>query len=622
MKSNQEQKKDKSLKNKRLSKESLKKLWRIARFAAPYKSYFIIGMFFLVVSTLTALAFPMLAGKITDAANTSLFGKMKQDIEGDAWAQWFNSVDRVAMAFLVILLIQSVASYFRIWLFAIVTERSIADIRATLYEKMLGLPLSFFEKNRAGDLSSRLSADITQLESLFSFNLAELFRQLMTLLIGVIVIFFTSARLALVMLATFPVMIGMAILFGRFIRKLSRRRQDALAQANVVLEETLQAIQVVKSFVNELFELGRYRRRLDEVVHSGLHSARYRGFFISFIIFALFGGIVLVLWYGARLVEAGELQVGELFSFILYTVFIGGSLGGMSDLYAQLQKSIGASERILEILEEQGEVPALQKELPALQVKGNIQFEDVHFAYPTRPEVEVLRGIRFEIQAGEKIALVGHSGAGKSTIIQLLLKFYTPLKGRILADGLDLQAIDTRAWRSHIAIVPQEVILFGGTIRENIAYGKPGATEEEIIEAARQANAWDFIAQFPDALDTVVGERGVKLSGGQRQRIAIARAILKNPSILILDEATSSLDAESEQAVQQALETLMQGRTTIVIAHRLATVRNMDKILVLKNGRIAEAGTHEELLARPEGIYYNLVRLQLEENYNSSSAKA
>lgn len=602
----------------RFNRQGFQKLWQVLRFAMPYKAYFLFGMLCLIVSTLGALAFPMLAGKITDAANISLFGisSVGQGYTSSGWLLAVDSVDKVALLFLIVLIVQAAASYGRIWTFAIVTERAIADIRAKVYEKLLSLPVSFFEKNRTGDLTSRIGSDITQLESLFSFNLAELLRQFMTLGIGIIIIFITSARLALVMLITIPLLVAMAILFGRFIRQLSRRRQDALAQANIVLDETIQAIHVVKAFVNELFELGRYRHRLEQVVRSGLYAARYRGAFISFVIFALFGGIVLVLWYGASLVEKGQLQVGELFAFILYTVFIGGSLGGMSDLLTQLQKSIGASERILEILQEPSETQLsdLNPAVAPLVGQSHIIFDQVHFAYPARPTLEVLKGISFEIRSGEKVALVGHSGAGKSTLIQLLLKFYEPQHGRILANGIDIRSIDTRSWRSQIAIVPQEVILFGGSIKENIAYGKPNASEQEIMEAARQANVWQFASQFPDGLDTIIGERGVKLSGGQRQRIAIARAILKNPSLLILDEATSSLDAESEQAVQQALQQLMQGRTTIVIAHRLATVRHMDKILVLHEGCIKESGTHEQLLANEHGFYHNLVRLQLVEN--------
>jgi ABC-type multidrug transport system fused ATPase/permease subunit len=338
-----------------------------------------------------------------------------------------------------------------------------------------------------------------------------------------------------------------------------------------------------------------------------LSTAKYRGAFISFIIFALFGGIVGVMWYGASLVASGEMSVGELVSFVLYTTFIGGSIAGLGDIYSQLQKAIGSSERVVELLAEEEEAGAGEQ---IVDFKGNIEFEEVGFHYPTRPEVEVLQGLSFQIQSGEKVALVGPSGAGKSTIIQLLLRFYEATKGQIRIDGQSLSHWELASLRSKIGIVPQEVLLFGGSIRENIGYAKPGATEDEIITAAKKANAWQFISQFPEGLDTLVGERGIKLSGGQRQRVAIARAILKDPAILILDEATSSLDAESEVLVQEALNELMKGRTTLISAHRLATIRKVDRIYVLAGGKIVEQGNHQELVQEPGGIYANLVRLQ------------
>jgi ABC-type multidrug transport system fused ATPase/permease subunit len=416
------------------------------------------------------------------------------------------------------------------------------------------------------------------------------------------------------MLSTFPVLVIGAVMFGKFIRKLSRKAQDELANANVVVEETLQSIHVVKAFSNEYIEINRYDNALQRVIANALKAAKYRGGFTSFIILAIFGGIVGVLWYGATLLEQNLLTVGELTTFIIYTAFIGGAVGGMGDLYAQFQRAIGASERIREILGEESEVI---KPLPvaargALKIYGDIDFQEITFAYPTRQDIDVLKNISFRIGAGQKIALVGYSGAGKSTIVQLLLRYYPIEKGRITVDGKDIRQYDILQYRQNIGIVPQEVILFGGTIKENIAYGKPDATEEEIIGAARQANALDFIQSFPEGMQTLVGERGVKLSGGQRQRIAIARAILKDPAILILDEATSSLDAESEKLVQDALDKLMAGRTTIIIAHRLATIRKVDHIYVISEGKIIESGTHEELVQVEEGLYHNLVKLQFE----------
>ncbi len=412
------------------------------------------------------------------------------------------------------------------------------------------------------------------------------------------------------MLLTFPILVVLALVFGKYIRKLSKKTQDQLAQANVVVEESLQSVSVVKAFTNEIFETNRYANILMSVVNVAIRTARFRGLFISFIIFAIFGGIVAVGWYGAFLVQSNEMTVGELFSFVLYTPFIGFSIGGLGDIYSQLQRSIGASERLLEILKEKDE--AEERNFPPVKLQGKIEFDGVSFAYPTRKDFQVLKDLHFQVEPGEKVALVGQSGSGKSTIINLLLRFYAVEDGAIKVDGKSIQEFNLTAYRKNLGIVPQEVILFGGTIRENISYGKPAATFEEIQEAARQANALDFIESFPEGFDTLVGERGVKLSGGQRQRIAIARAILKNPSILILDEATSSLDAQSEVLVQQALEKLMEGRTTIVIAHRLSTIKKVDRIFVIQEGRLAEMGSHLELSALSNGIYRNLLTLQLQ----------
>jgi ABC-type multidrug transport system fused ATPase/permease subunit len=586
-------------KKRKLDKTGFQKALKLFGYTQPYRKYFWIGMIFLVVSTLTTLTFPTLSGKIADVAS------------GDT--SWLlKSVNEVALVFFGILFLQAVASFFRVYLFANVSERTMADLRASLYNKIITLPVSFFEKNRVGDLISRVNTDISQLESMLSFGIAELFRQVAVLTIGVSILLIRYTELALVMLAIFPVMIIVAVIFGKFIRKLSKKAQDELATANTIVEETFQAIQVVKIFTNEFWEQKRYRARLDSLVKIALKTSIFRGIFVSFLIFALFGGIVLVLWYGASMIAKGTLKTGELIEFILYTIFIGASVAGMGDLYAQLQKTLGASERILEILGEQSEVVPLEKVQKA-DILGDIWLQDVEFAYPTRPDVVVLKSFNLHIAKGEKVALVGHSGAGKSTVAQLIMKLYPFQAGNIWIDGIPIQEWNTTALRANIAFVPQELILFGGTIRENIAYGKPNATKAEILEAARRANALDFIERFPDKFETIVGERGVKLSGGQRQRIAIARAILKNPKILILDEATSALDAESEKLVQDALNELMKDRTTIIIAHRLATIRNADKICVLNEGKVVEEGTHEELISNKNGIYHNLVRLQLEE---------
>lgn len=577
----------------KLNKQNLSKLGGIFRFLMPYRWAFFSGMVFLLFSSLTLLTFPFVAGKLIDTA------------QGSSWI--VDDVNSIAWILIAILAVQSIFSFFRVWLFALVSERSMRDIRKELYSRLVRLPMSFFDKRRTGELISRITADVSQLQDTFSTTLAELFRQIITLVAGVGFLLYNTPKLTLFMLGTFPVLVLIAMVFGRFIRKLSKKTQDELAAANVIVEETLQSITTVKSFVGEAYESARYGKGLNAVVGVALTTAKYRGAFISFIIFALFGGIVAVMWYGASLVASGEMSVGELVSFVLYTTFIGGSIAGLGDIYSQLQKAIGSSERVLEILDEE---PELEEGAVSEKFEGKIEFANVGFRYPTRPEVEVLKNVSFQIQSGEKVALAGHSGAGKSTIIQLLLRFYETEKGAILVDGRDVKDWNLKALRSKIGIVPQEVLLFGGSIRENIAYAKPGATEEEIIQAAKKANAWQFITQFPEGLDTLVGERGVKLSGGQRQRVAIARAILKDPAILILDEATSSLDAESESLVQQALDELMKGRTTLIIAHRLATIRKVDRIYALSEGKIVEQGSHQDLLKNEGGFYANLVRLQ------------
>lgn len=582
----------------RLNRTGFEKLMGIFTFVSPYKWTLLLGILCLVLSSVTLLSFPYFAGKLLDIAS----GK---------GGFILSSINQIAIALLGILIVQGVFSFIRVYTFAIVSEKTLADIRLSVYEKMLWLPLSFYDKRRVGELISRITSDVGVLQDTFTITLAELLRQVLVLIAGTIVIFVLTPKLTLFMLLTFPVLVLAALFFGRFIRKLSKKTQDQLASTNVIVEETLQSITVVKSFTNELFEAARYKKSLKGVVRIALHAAKYRGVFISFTIVALFGGIVAVSWYGALLVQANEVTVGELFSFVLYTTFIGGSIAGLGDIYSQLQKSVGASERIMEILAETDEKEGL---VTSLRLEGRIQFKNVAFSYPIRADLPVLKAIDFEIDAGQKIALVGPSGSGKSTITSLLLRYYQLNEGAVLVDGKPINEYPLSNYRSNIGVVPQEVILFGGTIRENIAYGKPTATDQEIAEAARKANALDFILTFPERMNTLVGDRGVKLSGGQRQRVAIARAILKDPKILILDEATSSLDAESERLVQDALENLMEGRTTIIIAHRLSTIRKVDRILVIKEGAIAESGSHDELTDKSNGIYSNLLKLQFEES--------
>jgi ATP-binding cassette subfamily B protein len=579
-----------------LTASNLRKLLGIFQFVLPYKWTFAGGLLALALSSATTLSFPFLAGKILDVAS----GKT---------GFFLTSIDQIAIALISVLVIQSGFSFIRVYTFSVVSERTLADLRQAVYEKLIWLPMTFFDSRRVGELLSRITSDVGTLQDTFTTTLAEMLRQILVLIIGTTVILVLTPKLTLFMVLTFPVLVIGALAFGKFIRRLSKKTQDQLAGTNVIVEESLQSIAVVKSFTNEHFESARYRKSLMEVVETAIHAAKYRGLFISFTILALFGGIVGVIWYGGTLVQSGEITPGELVTFVFYTMFIGASIAGLGDIYSQVQRSIGASERMLEILDELDENNAAKEKW---KLKGAISYDAVGFSYPTRSDVTVLKDISFTVKPGEKIALVGPSGAGKSTIASLLLRFYPVSTGNIIVDGQDVSAYSLSGYRQNVGIVPQEVILFGGTIRENIGYGNPQATAHEIYEAARQANALEFIESFPEQFETRVGDRGVKLSGGQRQRVAIARAILKNPSILVLDEATSSLDARSEQLVQEALEKLMENRTTIVIAHRLSTIRKADRILVIKDGQIAESGSHDELSGLDNGIYRNLLKLQWE----------
>jgi ABC-type multidrug transport system fused ATPase/permease subunit len=580
----------------KVDKKGLQKALKIFRFVIPYKWTFGFGMMFLLLSNLTTMSFPLLIGEMTKVIE----GKSKY------------LINEVTIFFFAILIVQAILSFFRIYTFAQVSEKSMRDVRQTLYAKIITMPIFNFEKRRVGELMSRITSDITQLQDVLSITLAEFFRQIFTLIGGIALITYLSWKLTLFMLATFPLLVVAAIVFGKFIRKISKKSQDELAATNIIVEETFQSIQAVKSFTNEGYEVNRYAQSLNKVIEAALRAATMRGGFVSFVIFALFGGIVGVVWYGAQLVAQGDMILADLLTFIFYTAFIGGSVGGLGDIYAQLQKTIGASDRILEILEDPSEVHLEDKTENVAIDFGTIELKNIHFSYPSRPSVEILKGISIRIEPGQKVAIVGTSGTGKSTLAQLMMRFYEPNSGEIELNGRNINAYSVNSWRKMLALVPQEVLLFGGSIRENIAYGKPGATQDEIEHAAEQAYAREFIESFPEKWDTLVGERGVKLSGGQRQRIAIARAILRDPKFLILDEATSALDSESEKWVQSALEELMKNRTSLIIAHRLSTIRSADQIIVMESGKIVEAGTHEELLARKQSVYRKMVSLQTE----------
>lgn len=586
----------------RLNKENWKEALLVFRYLGPYRWWFIAGLVVIGLSSLTTLAFPYLLKVLIDTVGS------KGAIPGDP------TPGQVALWMVGILVIQGFLSFSRVYILTQVGERALADLRTDVYLRLIRLPMDFFAQRRVGELSSRISTDLSQIQDALTFMLAEILRGIVTLLAGIGLILFISAKLTLVMLSVIPVVVVFAVLFGRYIRRLSRDAQDRLADSNTVVQESLQGISNVKAFTNEWYELDRYRRSLSKVVDISIRNGRVRGLFISFMLFSLFSAITLVVWFGVGLMQAGELSFGDLTAFVVYTSFVGGSMAGFADLYSNLQKTLGATQRVREILKEETEDVVSGKPFidPEHRLRGELEFRGVAFAYPSRRELPVLRDVSLHARSGQQIALVGPSGAGKSTIASLILRFYEPDAGEILVDGRPVTGIPISQLRAQMALVPQDVLLFGGTIRENIAYGRPDADMDAIVQAARLAHADEFIDSFPEAYDTLVGERGVKLSGGQRQRIAIARAILRDPAILILDEATSSLDSASESLVQHALENLMRNRTSFVIAHRLSTIRNADRIIVLDKGVVRESGTHDELLQHPDGLYKDLHRLQID----------
>lgn len=521
-----------------------------------------------------------------------------------------NSVNGIALALFILFGIQALFSFFRVVLFNNVTENALRDLRNDAFQRMIYMPMDFFNTHKVGELTSRIASDITQIQETLRTTIAEFFRQIVVVVGGITFLVFISWKLSLIMLATVPVMALVAVFFGRYIRKLSKNAQDFTASSNSIIEEALSGIANVKSFTNEVFNLKRFRKNTQEMRDLNVKSGIWRGVFVSFIIFCLFGAIVFIIWQGMTMTQGPHPSLAKegFYQFILFTIMMGASIGSIPELYANIQKAIGATENLIEIMQSATEQETVTGTIKNT-IEGSIRMENVAFHYPQRADVAVLNGLTFSIDKHQTLAIVGSSGAGKSTIANLLLRYYEPTSGSLFFDETDAQTIELEHLRKHIAIVPQEVMLFADTIMENIRFGRPDASNEEIETAAQLANAWEFIQGFPEGLETQVGDRGIQLSGGQKQRIAIARAILKNPSILILDEATSALDSASEQLVQEALDRLMGNRTAIVIAHRLSTVKKADKIIVLQDGKIIEEGTHEKLI-KQKGSYAKFVELQ------------
>jgi|694.fasta_scaffold144986_2 ABC-type multidrug transport system fused ATPase/permease subunit len=602
-----EGKKD-EVKRPKLNKDSIRKAKGIFQYLRPYALLYFVGWLFLVLSTTAGLVFPYLMGKLLGSTVSP------SDVAAPTGFLTLTSVTSVATALFILFGVQALFSFFRVVIFNNVTENSLRDLRNDAFSKMVFMPMDFFNTNKVGELTSRVSSDITQIQETLRTTIAEFFRQIVIIVGGISFLFFISWKLALIMLATVPVMALIAVFFGRYIRRLSKEAQNFSANSNAIVEEALTGIANVKAFTNEYFNINRFRKNTQEMRDLNVRSGVWRGLFVSFIIFCLFGAIVFIVWQGLLMTQGAhpELSKEGFYQFVLFTIMMGASVGSLPDLYANIQKAIGATENLMDIVNGQSELdlhPGTKKN----KITGEIEFKDVKFSYPQRNDMEVLKSVSFNIQPNQTFAIVGASGSGKTTITNLLLGFYKSDVGQVLVDGVSVTDYDLNHLRENMAIVPQEVMLFSGTIQENIRFGQTDATDEQVVLAAQQANAWEFIESFPDGMQTEVGDRGIQLSGGQKQRVAIARALLKNPSILILDEATSALDSESEKLVQDALQNLMKNRTSLVIAHRLATIRKVDKILVMQNGAIVETGTHQELM-QLKGNYANLVSLQLLDN--------
>ena len=575
-------------------------------FLKPYLVWYFIGWIFLILSSSAGLMFPYLMGKLLGSGSATPGVSTPNSIE----LLNFANATQVAYGLFVLFGFQAIFSFLRVVIFNNVTENALRDLRNTAFERMIFMPMNFFDVNKVGELTSRVSSDITQIQDTLRTTIAEFFRQIIIIFGGIAFLFFISWKLALIMLSTVPIMALLAVFFGRFIRKLSKQAQDFAAESNSIIEETLTGISNVKAFTFEYFAIKNYQGKTQEIRNLNVKSGIWRGLFVSFIIFCLFGAIVFIVWQGLIMTQGPkpELSSEGFYQFVLFTIMMGASVGSLPDLYANIQKTFGAIENLMLIINDSTENDELQGKLDK-GISGNISFNDVSFSYKQRPDIPVLNNVSFNINKNAQVALVGSSGSGKTTIASLILNFYHIDNGQIQIDSENIMDYDLKYLRSQMAYVPQDVLLFSGSIYDNIVFGNPNASENDVIQAAKKANSWEFISSFPEGIKTEVGDRGIQLSGGQKQRIAIARAILKDPTILILDEATSALDSESEKLVQDALEVLMKGRTSIVIAHRLSTVKKADQILVLEKGVIAESGKHKELMEMG-GIYAKLVNMQ------------
>jgi ATP-binding cassette, subfamily B, bacterial MsbA len=578
---------------------------RLLGYLRPHRSRMALAILALLISSGLGLSFPLVIVRLLDTATQ---------------IHTYGALNMLAGVLLLVFLAQAAFGFLQSYLLASIGERIVYDLRTALYRHLQHLSLDFFAERRVGEIVSRLSSDVTQMRTMLTTNITMLLSQVVSLVGAVAIVVSLNAGLTLFILGLAPVLVLVAILVGRRIQRASTRVQDELADATVVAEEGLLGVRIVKSFGREGYEIGRYDAAMAETLRASLRVALYNALFTSLMMFLGFGSIAALIWYGGREVIAGRMTLGMISGFLIYGIAIAGSLAGMSGLYAQLRAAVGGVRRVFDLLDARPTVQDAPGALAIDSCQGRIALEQVTFSY--EPGAPVLRGVSLEIQAGEILALVGPSGAGKSTILNLIPRFYDPAAGRVTLDGRDLRAITQESLRDQLAIVPQDTMLFGGSIRENIRYGRLDASEDELLAAAKAANAHNFIMALPRQYETVVGDRGARLSGGQRQRIAIARALLKNPRVLLLDEATSALDSESEGLVQEALHRLMQGRTTVIIAHRLSTVQVAHRIAVMDGGQIIELGSHAALVARG-GMYARLHAMQFRtDSLDSAVAEA
>lgn len=576
------------------ARPSADSLRRILALAKPELPRLLVGTLFLALGSGASLLFPQAIRFIVDRAT------------GDGKSSM--ALDSAALFLVAIAAVQAAAAAIRFALFTVAGERVVTRLRADLFARLMAQDIAFFDERKTGELASRLSSDTTVLQNTVSVNISMALRFVASIIGGVGFLLYTSPRLSLVMLAIVPPVALGAVAYGRRVRKLSRDVQDSLARAGEVAEESLAGVRTVRAFAAEPAETSRYGSAVEQSFDLAKRRTVLAATFMGVASFAASAAAAAVLWYGGHLVANGSLTTGGLTSFLVYTLLVAFALGGLSDLWADFMKASGAAERIFELLDREPKIP-LDQGRELTEVRGHITMANVAFAYPTRRDAPVLKDVDLEISPGEVVAIVGPSGAGKSTIAALLLRFYDPDAGAVTIDGADLRDLSAASVRRNIAIVSQEPLLFSASIRDNIRYGRPDATDAEVEAAARTANAHSFIERFPDGYKTLVGERGVQLSGGQKQRVAIARAVLKDPKVLVLDEATSALDAESEHLVKEALDRLMVGRTTLIIAHRLSTVKGADRVCVLDGGRVVQSGSHSELM-RQEGLYRRLVERQ------------